>query len=112
MSEGRRVMLAECTLRDVEEQIAESPKAIVPVGSPAQHGAHAPCGTDWMLATEVSVRLARRIGALVAPALAYGVAGDHLGYAGVPFISPKTMTRPLQGVGPPPPARRVPAGAP
>lgn len=98
MAAARKVLLAECTLRDVEAQIAESPKVIVPVGSTEQHGPHAPFGTDWMLSTEVSVRLARRIGALVAPPLAYGVAGDHLGYAGVPFISPKTMVRLVQDV--------------
>ncbi len=88
----RKVLLAECTLRDVDEQIARSPKVIIPVGSTEQHGPHAPFGTDWLLSTEVSVRLARRLDALVAPAFAYGVAGDHLGYPGVPFISPKTMT--------------------
>ena len=44
------------------------------------------------------MRLARRINALVAPALSYGVAGDHLGYAGVPFVSPKTMVRLVQDV--------------
>jgi creatinine amidohydrolase len=98
MAAARKVLLAECTLRDVEAQIAESPKVIVPVGSTEQHGPHAPFGTDWMLSTEVSVRLGRRIDALVAPPLAYGVAGDHLGYAGVPFISPKTMVRLVQDV--------------
>jgi creatinine amidohydrolase len=98
MSDARKVLLAECTLRDVEAQIARSPKVLIPVGSTEQHGSHAPFGTDWMLSTEVSVRLARRIDAVVAPAFSYGVAGDHLGYAGVPFISPKTMTRLAQDV--------------
>jgi creatinine amidohydrolase len=92
-SDERRVVLAECTLRDVEAQIARSPKVIIPVGSTEQHGPHAPFGTDWMLSTEVSLRLARRIDALVAPAFSYGVAGDHPGFPGVPFVSPKTMTR-------------------
>ena len=55
MSDARRVMLAECTLRDVDAQLAESPKVIIPVGSTEQHGSHAPFGTDWMLSTEVSV---------------------------------------------------------
>jgi creatinine amidohydrolase len=98
MSDARRVLLAECTLRDVEAHLAESPKVIIPVGSTEQHGPHAPFGTDWILATEVSVRLARRIGALVAPAFSYGVAGEHLGYAGVPFISARTMTSLVQDV--------------
>ena len=84
---ARRVLLAECTLRDVEAQIARSPKVIIPVGSTEQHGPHAPFGTDWMLSTEVSLRLARRIDALVAPALSYGVASE------LPRLAVSTLVR-------------------
>src|SRR5260370_4282211 len=44
------------------------------------------------------MRLARRINALVAPTLTYGISGDHRGYAGVPFVSPQTMTALVQDV--------------
>lgn len=98
MNDTRKIVLAECTLGDVKEQLRESPKVIVPVGSTEQHGPHAPFGTDSILATEVSMRLARRINALVAPTLTYGVSGDHRGYAGVPFISPRTLTALVQDV--------------
>jgi creatinine amidohydrolase len=67
--DGRRILLSECTLLDVDDQLRRSPKIIVPVGATEQHGPHAPFGTDSILATQVSVRLARRIDALVAPAL-------------------------------------------
>jgi creatinine amidohydrolase len=97
MVEGR-VFLAECTLPEVEAHLAKSAKVIVPVGATEQHGPHAPFGTDAILATEASVRLARRIDALVAPALSYGISGDHRGYAGVPFVSPSTMTALVQDV--------------
>jgi creatinine amidohydrolase len=93
-----KVFLADCTLPEVEAQLRESPKVIVPVGATEQHGPHAPFGTDAILSTEVSTRLARRIGALVAPPLAYGVSGDHRGYAGVPFLSASTMTALVQDV--------------
>jgi creatinine amidohydrolase len=95
---GDRVFLADCTLPEVEAHLRTSPKIVVPVGATEQHGPHAPFGTDAILATEASVRLARRIGALVAPALAYGVSGDHRGYAGVPFVSASTMTALVQDV--------------
>src|SRR6266568_8772689 len=98
MTTTRSVLLSECTLRDVEAQLEESPKVIVPTGSTEQHGPHAPFGTDSILATEVSVRIAPRIGALVAPTLTYGVSGDHRGYAGVPFVSAGTMTALVQDV--------------
>ena len=93
-----RTLLSECTLLDVEQQLQRSAKAIVPVGATEQHGPHAPFGTDSILATEVSVRLARRIDALVAPTLTYGVSGDHAGYPGVPFVSASTMTALVQDV--------------
>lgn len=92
------VFLAECALPEVEAHLQKSPKVIVPVGATEQHGPHAPFGTDAILSTEVSVRLARRIEALVAPTLSYGVSGDHRGYAGVPFLSANTMTALVQDV--------------
>src|SRR5260370_3906306 len=98
MNDARRIVLSECTLGDVEAQLRESPKVIVPVGSTEQHGPHAPFGTDSILATEVSMRLARRINALVAPTLTYGISGDHRGYAGFPFVSPQTLTALVQDV--------------
>jgi creatinine amidohydrolase len=93
-----KVLLSECTLPEVEAHLQTNPKVIVPVGATEQHGPHAPFGTDAILSTEVSVRLARRIGALVAPTLSYGVSGDHRGYAGVPFLSASTMTALVQDV--------------
>jgi creatinine amidohydrolase len=98
VNDARRIVLSECTLGDVEAQLRDSPKVIIPVGSTEQHGPHAPFGTDSILATEVSMRLARRINALVAPTLAYGISGDHRGYAGVPFVSPQTLAALVQDV--------------
>jgi creatinine amidohydrolase len=98
MTAARRVLLSECSLPDVEAQLRESPKVIIPVGATEQHGPHSPFGTDSILATEVSVRLANRIGALVAPPLSYGLSGDHRGYAGVPFVSARTLTALVQDV--------------
>jgi creatinine amidohydrolase len=98
MGKRATLLLSECTLLDVEQQLQRSPKVILPVGATEQHGPHAPFGTDSILATEVSVRLARRIDALVAPALTYGVSGDHRGYPGVPFVSAGTMTALVQDV--------------
>ena len=95
---GEKVFLAHCTLPEVEAHLRASPKIVVPVGATEQHGPHAPFGTDAILSTEASVRLARRIGALVAPALAYGLSGEHRGYAGVPFVSASTMTALVQDV--------------
>jgi creatinine amidohydrolase len=89
----RRVLLAECPLGEVEAQLRRSPTVLIPLGATEQHGPHAPFGTDSILATEVCVRVARRVDALVAPAVPYGISGDHRGFAGVPYVSVETLGR-------------------
>jgi creatinine amidohydrolase len=84
--------LAECRLPEVEDQLARSPQVLIPLGATEQHGPHAPFGTDSILSTEVCRRLAARIDALVAPAVPYGVSGDHRGFAGVPYVSVGTLS--------------------
>ena len=83
-------LLAECTALEVETRVRRSPKVVVPAGATEQHGPHAPMGTDALLATEVSLRLARRIDALVAPALPYGLSADHLGFP-VVYLTVNTL---------------------
>jgi creatinine amidohydrolase len=51
---------------------AHAPMVLLPVGALEQHGPHLPLGTDALLATAVAADAARRVGALVAPALSYG----------------------------------------
>lgn len=86
------VMLAECTNPEVEAFLRQSKTILVPVGATEQHGPHAPLCTDTLLATEVSVRIAHRIEALVAPGIPYGVSGDHKGFAGLAYVSVSTLT--------------------
>jgi creatinine amidohydrolase len=90
-------LLAECTALEVEAHLSTSRKVIVPAGATEQHGPHAPMGTDALLANEVSQRLARRIDALVAPALPYGLSGDHVGFP-VAYLSVRTLTGLVQDV--------------
>ncbi len=90
-------LLAECTAREVDAFLESGFKVLVPAGATEQHGPHAPMGTDSLLATEVSLRLARRVGALVAPAIPYGLSGDHRGFP-VAYLSVKTLTGLVQDV--------------
>ena len=92
MTDRRRYSLAECRLPEVEAQLRRSPRVLVPLGATEQHGPHAPFGTDSLLATEVCARLARRVDALVAPAVPYGLSGDHRGFAGISYISVPTLS--------------------
>lgn len=91
------ILLAECTAREVEQQLGTSIRVIVPAGSTEQHGPHGPLCTDALLSTEVSLRIARRINALVAPTIPYGLSGDHKGFP-VVYLSVNTLTGIVQDV--------------
>ena len=52
-------------------------KAIVPVGSMEQHGPHLPVSTDTLIAEHVAKKVAPLVGAVVLPAIAYGVSYEH-----------------------------------
>jgi creatinine amidohydrolase len=74
--------LAEQAWTDVAD-VARSTVLVVPLGSTEQHGPHLPLGTDTAVAVELVRRLAgSRDGVLAAPALPYGSAGEHAGFAG------------------------------
>ena len=67
------VFMNELSWVDYQARIETGPPTVLlPVGALEQHGPHLPLGTDALLATAVSADAARRVGALVAPALSYG----------------------------------------
>jgi creatinine amidohydrolase len=57
--------------------LKKSRRAIIPVGSMEQHGPHLPVSTDALIAEHVAGLVAKKIGALVLPAVAYGVSFEH-----------------------------------
>ncbi|MFL6473390.1 MAG: creatininase family protein [Nitrososphaera sp.] len=52
-------------------------RAIIPVGSLEQHGAHLPVSTDSLIAEYIARVLAEKIGGLVLPVISYGVSFEH-----------------------------------
>jgi len=70
----------------------ERPVVLVPVGSTEQHGPHLPLDTDTRIATAVAWAVAADSGALVAPAIAYGAAGEHQGFPGTVSIGTAALT--------------------
>lgn len=59
------------------QDIKKCKRAIIPVGSLEQHGAHLPVSTDALIAEYVAHQVAQNIGAFVLPVIAYGVSFEH-----------------------------------
>jgi creatinine amidohydrolase len=52
-------------------------RAIIPVGSLEQHGAHLPVSTDSLIAEYIARLLSEKVGAFVLPVISYGVSFEH-----------------------------------
>ena len=66
------VFMAELSWPEWEAKIAAGAIIFLPVGATEQHGPHLPLNVDVILPTGVCERVARQVGGLVAPTLAYG----------------------------------------
>src|SRR6476659_1774514 len=73
-------------------EIPESPLVVVPLGSVEQHGHHLPLSTDTAVAVAVAEAAFPRLGALLAPALAYGASGEHEGFPGTISLGTEALT--------------------
>ena len=62
---------------DIKMTLKKIKRAIIPVGSLEQHGAHLPVSTDSLIAEYISRILAEKIGAFVLPVISYGVSFEH-----------------------------------
>ena len=71
---------------------------IVPIGTTEQHGPHLPYLTDTLIPFEIAKRAAKKMGALVAPPLPYGMSQGHRGFPGIIWVSGKTLAALLEEV--------------
>jgi len=93
----RHVLIDQMTWTDYDERVrTENPLVILPVGSLEQHGPHTPLGTDTIIPTAISTAVAERVGAMVAPPIAYGYksqartgGGNH--FAGTTSLDGETL---------------------
>jgi creatinine amidohydrolase len=93
------VFMAELTLTQVEEYLDQgNDLVLVPTGSTEQHGPHGPLSTDVIIPTEVSRRVAARVGALVAPSVNYGISAGHRGFRGLAYLTSPTFTSVIEDV--------------
>jgi creatinine amidohydrolase len=65
--------------------------AVLGIGAVEQHGPHLPINTDWLIAEEVSRRVAERIGALLLPAIPFSMSECHGSIPGTVWLKPETL---------------------
>jgi len=81
------VLLAHMTYDGVREAIAAKRIVIVPTGATEAHGPHMPTDTDTHQAEHMAVKLAERIGGVVAPAIPYGISKTFEHFPGTISLS-------------------------
>src|ERR687886_3061603 len=62
---------------DFRTSLKKIRRAIIPVGSLEQHGAHLPVSTDSLIAEHVARMVAQDVGAFVLPVISYGISFEH-----------------------------------
>lgn len=75
-----------------DELAAAAPEmAVLGVGAVEQHSHHLPVGTDWIGASEMSRRVAEKLGAFWVPALPFSMSQCHGPMAGTVWLKPETL---------------------
>src|SRR3954466_10006667 len=92
------VFLGEMTNPEVEAFLETHHTVIVPTGATEQHGPHGPLLTDVIIPTEIARRVAPKIGAVVAPAINYGLSYPHTGFTGLVQIRIPTFMALIEDV--------------
>ncbi|MEM2760429.1 MAG: creatininase family protein [Nitrososphaerales archaeon] len=70
--------ILEASDPSIRKQISHGKnRAILPIGSIEQHGAHLPVATDAMIAEDIAKRVSKIVNAFVLPTIFYGVSYEH-----------------------------------
>jgi creatinine amidohydrolase len=65
--------------------------AVLGIGAVEQHGSHLPIGCDWIIACELSKRVAAELGALLLPAIPVSMSECHGSFGGTVWLKPATL---------------------
>ena len=93
------VRIAHMTHEEVRAAIEAGRLVILPTGATESHGPHMPCDTDTHQADHMAVRLAERVGAVVAPAVPYAVSKTFEHFPGTVSLSIPTYQELVYEVG-------------
>ncbi|MFM0140488.1 creatininase family protein, partial [Caballeronia grimmiae] len=79
------VMIGELAWPEYARRIGEGQAVLIPIGALEQHGPHMSMNPDVLLPSAIGAAVAKKIGGLVAPPIAYGYksqqksgGGNHL----------------------------------
>jgi creatinine amidohydrolase len=78
--------LHEMNWKQAKTAFQQTTTAVIPIGSTEQHGPHLPLGTDWIVANEISSRVAEKTKAIVLPVIPYGYAEYHMDFPGTMYV--------------------------
>jgi creatinine amidohydrolase len=90
--------LIDLDSRTFELRLKENPLVILPVGALEAHGPHLPLGADQIQAESTAMALADRLGALVAPTIAYGSCPGARNFPGTVSLSIGDLGSGVRGV--------------
>ena len=79
------------TWQFVEDYLKSKTGIIIPIGSTEQHGPTGLIGTDALTAEMIARGAGEKVGALVAPTIAVGMAQHHLAFPGSMTVKPTTL---------------------
>lgn len=85
------MQLALSTWPEIEAYLARSRGIILPIGSTEQHGPSGLIGTDAMVPEALARAIGERCGALVGPAISFGVSQFNLAFPGTMSVRAATM---------------------
>ncbi|MEM7320845.1 MAG: creatininase family protein [Pseudomonadota bacterium] len=86
------MQLTLMTWPEVEARLERGACVMLPIGSVEQHGPMGLIGTDVICATEVALRAADRVDAIVAPAISYTSAPFNTGFPGTVSVTPDLVS--------------------
>ena len=81
-----------------EVQDAHPEIAVIGIGAIEQHGRHLPIGTDWMIACELSRRVAGELNAFLLPTIPISMSECHGSMEGTVWIKPATLSAVLRDI--------------
>lgn len=79
--------MTDMTMEEFRQATARGDWLLLPLGTTEEHGGHLPLGTDMMIAEHVCREVARQCGAVVAPALPYGLCRSTRNFPGTVSVS-------------------------